>query len=240
MTALSNAKPRRGEANPPTIGPAPNVIPKAQGSDTGVSVRSVHPPTEWFVLRITYNRAQKANGILSDNGIKTYMPMRYATKTVNGRKRRITIPLLPNILFAYTDHTTLNNLLQELKTTSRKSANDKNHDKLITYYYDHFHTGNDGKNSPLTVSDRAMQNFIRLTSLTNEHIRLVRSDQCHYKSGDIVRIIDGEFNGICGRVARVAGQQRVVVELEGVCLVTTAYVPSGFIQKEKQNCTNTF
>lgn len=83
-----------------------------------------------------------------------------------------------------------------------------------------------------------MNNFIRLTSINNEHIRIVRPEQCHYKSGDLVRIIDGEFKGICGRVARVAGQQRVVVELHGVCLVTTAYVPSGFIEnvlrKDKQ------
>ena len=33
------------------------------------------------------------------------------------------------------------------------------------------------------------------------------------------------------RVARVSGQQRVVVELEGLCLVATAYVPSGFLMK---------
>jgi len=87
------------------------------------------------------------------------------------------------------------------------------------------------KNPPLTVPYNAMMNFIRLTSINNEHIRLVRPDQCHYRSGDIVRIIDGEFCGITGRVARVAGQQRVVVSLEGVCLVTTAYIPSGFIEK---------
>ena len=38
-------------------------------------------------------------------------------------------------------------------------------------------------------------------------------------------ITEGEFMGIHGRVARIAGQQRVVMELFDGCLVATAYVP---------------
>ena len=47
---------------------------------------------------------------------------------------------------------------------------------------------------------------------------------------DIVKIIDGEFKGVTGKVARIAGQQRVVVEIAGVCMVATAYIPSIFIK----------
>lgn len=36
-----------------------------------------------------------------------------------------------------------------------------------------------------------------------------------------------------GRVARLGGQQRVVVEVKGVCLVSTAYVPTGLLEKIK-------
>lgn len=34
-----------------------------------------------------------------------------------------------------------------------------------------------------------------------------------------------------GKVARLGGQQRIVVEVKGVCLVSTAYVPSVFLEK---------
>ena len=37
--------------------------------------------------------------------------------------------------------------------------------------------------------------------------------------------MEGEFKGVHGRVARIAGQQRVIVELFDECLVATAYVP---------------
>lgn len=46
----------------------------------------------------------------------------------------------------------------------------------------------------------------------------------------MVKVIDGEFKGVTGRVARIAGQQRVVVEISGLCLVATAYIPTDFIK----------
>ena len=76
-----------------------------------------------------------------------------------------------------------------------------------------------------------MMNFIRLTSIDDDHIIKVDKEFVHYKSGDEVMVTDGKFEGIKGRVARVAGQQRIVVELEGVALVATAYVRSEWIEK---------
>ena len=60
---------------------------------------------------------------------------------------------------------------------------------------------------------------------------MVDTQQCHYKNGDRVRIIDGKFKGITGRVARISRQLRVVVDVEGLCLLVTAYIPSAFIEK---------
>ena len=77
-------------------------------------------------------------------------------------------------------------------------------------------------------------NFIRVTSIDNEHVKLVKPENCHYKSGDMVRIIEGQFKGVMGRVARISGQQRVVVEVKDVCLVSTAYIPSAFLEVVKE------
>jgi transcription antitermination factor NusG len=43
-------------------------------------------------------------------------------------------------------------------------------------------------------------------------------------------VIDGPFKGVEGRVARVAGQQRVVISLTDVGLVSTAYIPTAFLR----------
>ena len=47
----------------------------------------------------------------------------------------------------------------------------------------------------------------------------------------MVVVTEGEFKGVHGRVARIAGQQRVVVELFDGCLVATAYVPKEAMRK---------
>lgn len=88
-----------------------------------------------------------------------------------------------------------------------------------------------GKHPPLTIPFTAMINFIKATNTDNEHVRIVSEEQCHYKNGDIVEVTSGEFKGVIGRVARIAGQQRVVVKLSGLCLVATAYIPNGFLKR---------
>ena len=102
---------------------------------------------------------------------------------------------------------------------------------LLSFYYDHtVHLESDPtKNPPLVIPPTAMDNFIRLTSIRNPHIIPVSSPNIHFKLGDLVLITEGEFAGIRGRVARIAGQQRVVVELFDGCLVGTAYVPKNAI-----------
>ena len=82
----------------------------------------------------------------------------------------------------------------------------------------------------LTISCMEMENFILATCSKNEHLRCVEEFQCHYKGGDIVRVVDGAFKGVVGRVARVSGQQRVIVSLTNVGLISTAYIPTAFIQ----------
>lgn len=183
------------------------------------------PDKHWFVLRITYGRVLKAHNVLStQEGIEVYMPVRYTIRNINGRNRRVTTPMLHSLLFVYSKLETIDHIV--------KSISDKTNTKnLISFYFDHFRTKSDGKNIPLIIPYNAMMNFIRITSIDNEHIRLIPPDQCHYRNGDLVRIIEGDFKGIVGRVARVAGQQRVVVELDGICMVTTAYIPSAFIKK---------
>ena len=65
---------------------------------------------------------------------------------------------------------------------------------------------------------------------------LVEPSQCHYKKGDIVKVIEGHFTGVVGRVARVAGQQRVVVEIDGLCTVSLLIFRVRFWKKYNGLC----
>ena len=47
----------------------------------------------------------------------------------------------------------------------------------------------------------------------------------------MIRITDGKFKGVVGRVAKYKGQLRVGVVVEGMVTVATAYVPRGFLEE---------
>ena len=50
------------------------------------------------------------------------------------------------------------------------------------------------------------------------------------EKGQLVRITDGAFKGVIGRVARWQGQQRVGVVVDDLVTVVTAYIPSAFLE----------
>ncbi len=100
MNALINAHTHRGRSRSPYVGFISNVLPEAQRSHTGVSSDYAQKENhEWFVLRVTYNRTQKAYGIISTSDVQSYMPMHYVIKKEIGKKKRILQPLLPNLIF---------------------------------------------------------------------------------------------------------------------------------------------
>ncbi len=221
MNALLNAHTPKGRSKSPHVGLTSNVLPEAQRSQTGVSSDYVQKADhEWFVLRVTYNRTQKACDIISTANVQSYMPMHYIIKKEIGKKR-ILQPLLPNLFFVYATRETVNSIIKKKGEET----------SVLKFYLDKTKPLEDnGKHPPLTIPFTSMTNFIKATSTDSEHVRIVSAEQCHYKSGDIVKVIDGEFKGVTGRVARIAGQQRVVVEITGLCLVATAYIPSIFLE----------
>ena len=188
----------------------------------GVSVENVpNANMQWFVLRVSYGRIIKVKAFVEAKGIECYVPLRYKEVKKQGRRRIITEPLLPSFLFVHATAEQVDTLLDEIKCSSDDNRN------LLSYYFDHTaqRQDNPDRNPPLIVRDEAMDNFIRLTSIKNPHIIPVTSPSIQFKLGDEVTVTESEFKGIQGRVARIAGQQRVVVELFEGCFVATAYIP---------------
>lgn len=201
--------------------------PSIQECKDGVSVENVPPENkQWFVLRVSYGRIIKAKTFVEAKELECYVPLRYKELRKQGKKRIITKPLLPSFLFVHASAEQVDSLLQD------KSIKPLENIALLSYYYDHTShcKKSPTKNPPLVISDSAMDNFIRLTSIHNPHIIPVTSENIKYKLGDEVVITEGDFKDIRGRVARIAGQQRVLVELFDGCLVATAYVPKNVIK----------
>ena len=202
--------------------------PSISKNKGGVSVENAQSENkQWFGLRVSYGRAIKAKAFVEAKELECYVPLRYKEVRKQGKRRIITEPLLSSFLFVHATAEQVETLLYEIKVSTNESRN------LLSYYFDHTSQRQDNpvRNPPLIIRDEAMDNFIKLTSIKNPHIIPVTSENIMYKLGDEVVVTEGEFIGIHGRVARIAGQQRVVVELFEGCLVASAYVPKEAMRK---------
>lgn len=229
--SLYNGQPTDTGLSCPSAG-LTSCTPSISKNKGGVSVENVLDASkQWFVLRVSYGRIIKAKAFVETKGFECYVPMRYKEVRKQGKKRIITKPLLPSFLFVHATAEQVETLLHDNKVASNESR------PLFSYYFDHtiHRQDNPDRNPPLTIRDEAMNNFIRLTSIKNPHIIPVTSDKIQFKLGDMVVVTEGEFKGIRGRVARIAGQQRVVVELFDGCLVATAYVPKEAMKLYNEN-----
>ena len=222
---------------PPCAGLTSNALPEAQStvaaesSQTGVSTRNAHIASKpkaqreadiphWYALRTTYGREKKAYDYLTAKGITAFYPTTNVVKLIKGKRKNVTESRLPNIFFAYGTE-------EQLKDYVYDNVNLP----FLRFYYRHIHEGNRIIKTPLIVPDNQMDSLkiICAADADNTFVSLVKVPK--FEKGQLVRVIDGAFKGVTGRVARWHGQQRVAVIVDGLVTVCTAYVPSAFLEK---------
>lgn len=230
--SLYNGQPSDTGLSCPSAGLTSRTPSTSEDTRNGVSVENVPAGNkQWFVLRVSYGRIDKAKTYVEAKGMECYVPLRYKEVRKQGKKRIIPKPLLPSLIFLHATAEQAETLLHDNKVAANESR------ALLSYYFDHtvYRQDYPDRNPPLIIRDEAMNNFIRLASIKNPHIIPVTSNSIQFKLGDNVVVTEGEFKGVHGRVARIAGQQRVVVELFDGCLVATAYVPKEAMKLYNEN-----
>ena len=222
---------------PPCAGLTSNALPEAQStisaesSQTGVSTKNALLPTKpkvqreadiphWYALRTTYGREKKAYDYMTVKGITAFYPTTNVVKLIKGKRKNVTESRLPNIFFAYGTE-------EQLKEYVYDNVNLP----FLRFYYRHYHEGSKIKKTPLIVPDNQMESLkiICAADADNTFVSLVKVPK--FEKGQLVRVIDGVFKGVIGRVARWQGQQRVGIVVDDLVTVVTAYVPSAFLME---------
>lgn len=235
-----------GGETPPCVGLTSNALPEAQSIvsaeslQTGVStnyalletkqttlkVITKHKPLKmedrphWYALRCTYGRENTAYEYMVEKGVTAFYPTKTTVKLINGKRKTVTESLLPNIFFAY-------GTFDQIKSFVYDNVNLP----FLRFYYRHVHIGSKIDKIPMIVPDYQMESLkiISAADADNTIVSLVKVPK--FEKGQLVRVIDGAFKGVIGRVARWQGQQRVGVVVDDLVTVVTAYVPSAFLEK---------
>ena len=221
---------------PPCAGLTSNALPEvqstvsAESSQTGVSTRIAHilskPKAQkeediphWYALRTTYGREKKAHDYMVAKGITAFYPTIDVVKLIKGKRKNVTESRLPNIFFAYGTE-------EQLKSFVYDNVNLP----FLRFYYRHIHVGCRIEKTPLIVPDYQMESLKIICSADVDNTIVTLDEVPKFEKGQLVRVIDGAFKGVIGRVARWQGQQRVGVVVDELVTVCTAYVPSAFLE----------
>lgn len=173
----------------------------------------------WYTLRATYGRERMAYDYLTAQGLEAYHPTHEVVKIIGGKRRCITESLLPNLFFVYATEREL-----------RRYVFDNVRLPYLRFYYRHHHEGHAIKKTPLIIPPDQMRSLRTICEAEADDILVFSTPVQKFAQGTLVRITQGKFAGVVGRVARYKGQQRVGIVIEGTFTLATAYVPSGAVE----------
>ncbi len=227
-----------GGVNPPCTGFVPDALPEVrqavmpENSPTGVSTKNALSATSslstikraksaphWYALRCTYGQEKKAYDYILQHQGTAYYPTIRRMKLVDGKRKSVEESRLPNIFFIY-----------GTEEEAQSFVYDNVHLPYLRFYYRHHHAGTVVVKEPLIVPDAQMESF-RIICEAEAADTIITSDELSkFSIGRSVRVVDGVFAGVEGRVARYRGQQRVGIVVDGLLTAITAYVPTGFLE----------
>lgn len=165
----------------------------------------------WYAMRVTYSREVQMKDQLEQRGIECFIPMRYHTKVVRGRKVKLLKPVIHNLLFAHATPTEI----QEVKK-----------------YYEYLQYIVDRERQKIIVPDAQMQTFIAVTGTYDDQLIWINPEDLNLKKGTRVRITGGDFEGQEGTFIKIKGarDKRVVIAIQGVIAVAMATLHPSLIE----------
>ncbi len=168
----------------------------------------------WFAMcdLAPHNARQRAYMLLAEHNIEAFTPMHHRIVMRNGKRTRIEVPVINDLLFARSTMQVLDPLVEA--TPSLRYRYKRGH-YLI----------------PTTVNDAEMKRFINAVKASPATRYYLPDEITPDMFGRRVRIIGGELNGYEGHLRKCRGsnRKRLMVELTGL-LFAEVEVSKDFIE----------
>lgn len=167
-------------------------------------------------MRATFRREMNAKELLEAEAIETFIPMHYELHVKNGRKKKVLVPVIHNLIFVH--------------TTKEKIQKVKAGIPFLQYMTT---TREDGGKSPIIVPENQMKQFIAVSGSNDEQLIYLQPEEIDLARGTKVRIHGGSFDGWEGVFMKVKGvrNKRLVIAIQGVIAVATVVVHPEMIEK---------
>ncbi len=164
-------------------------------------------------MRVTYSREMKLKAYLDSIGISSYVPLQMAEVVKGGRKQKVLLPVIHNLIFIQSTRLVLATLKKEIESK-------------IPFRY----MMDKRLKQAITVPDKEMQEFMSLAGMLQEQLIFTTEVDPSMKKGARVRVKSGPFQGIEGTLVRFKRDRRVMVYLQGFMAVITAAIHPALLE----------
>lgn len=168
---------------------------------------------KWHAIRVTYGRELKFQTRLNESGFETFIPMTIKTIERGGKTEKKIVPAISNLCFVNADQQVLYSFFKSIGEACP-----------ARFIWDKV------SRDPITIPDKAMEDFMLVSRTMLEDIIYLDEINSKFHEGQMVKVIDGPFMGIEGKIIRIRKSRRIMVELPGMLAIATAFIPKEFIQ----------
>ena len=163
---------------------------------------------QWYVLRFLYRDQPQVRERLRQNGIKIFTPTKTVVTVRHGRRIRMQVPVIWDLLFVCSTRTELDPYVRACPYVQYKY-------KLGGKYCE-----------PIVVPERQMNEFIAAVESTENPIYLT-PDEVDLSKGSRVRLIGGPMDGLECTLLKVKGARakRLIVEIPDTLIAAIEVQP---------------
>ena len=129
-----------------------------------------------------------------------------SSPTRSGIQRKL-VPAISSLVFVYWTREGLDSYIRSFGDA-----------RPVNYYWDRT------IDAPLTIPDKEMENFITVASTLDEDLVFLTEVSDKLREGQTVKVKEGPFKGVEGKIVRIRKSRRVLVELPGMLAVASTYV----------------
>lgn len=159
---------------------------------------------QWFVMAPVYFQENNIKKYLDEINVRNFLPMKIEIKVINGKKITKKVPAVNNLMFVFTTESNLKEICR------------------VKPYLHYKYIKEDGVNLKMTVPQKQMEDFLRLSSIDDKSLIYFspEKENLDLKKGEHIRLHSNNpvLDGIEGIYVKIKGKRdkRLVISLNGI------------------------
>lgn len=160
---------------------------------------------KWYAIRVRPRQEKKVKKLLDLKSIENYLPLKEEMRQWSDRKRKIETPVVSGYLFVKIDINERENV----------------------YLTDGFSSFINEKGSAVVIPDDQIERLRFMVKKSNGEVEF---SEMKITTGDKIRIVKGELEGLIGILRESQGKYKVVIQIDGLGCAK-ASVPLSYVER---------